>query len=199
MRKFAFLFFLMIAPLCAVDIYTEAKVGYFIPTDAKFRHIYAKDGVISGLESSFHAGNHFYPWVSIDYYTKAGHSLSTHSPTHIYFVPIGAGLKYIYPLKYFSVYGGIGALPTYLHIRDHSPGAELVQKNWGCGGVIKGGVIAEHLWNLFVDFFVSYSFLEISNHPQGGTVEMNPAILSHFSIGGGLGYHFGGASKNQEE
>lgn len=200
-KIWAFLFFC--AQLSAIDNFTEAKVGYFIPTDAKFRDIYAQDGVISGLETSFRAWNNFFPWLSASYYEKWGHTHSPRASSHVYFIPLGVGLKYIYPLRqvctfrHINIYGGLGVLPTYLHLHNHSPNLVPDAGKWGCGGVAKVGVIADRLWNFFIDFFAEYSYTKISFHEE--RVGLNPAILSYFTIGGGLGYHFGGCSIDRDD
>lgn len=197
MNKIAVLLAFVCLPLAAIDNFTEVKVGYFIPTDAQFRDIYAQDGVITSLETSFRGWNNFFPWLSAGYYEKWGHTKDPRAGSHVYFVPLGAGLKYIYPLGPFcsfrriNVYGGLGILPTYLHIHNHSHTLAPHAGKWGCGGVIKGGVIADRLWNFFIDFFAEYSYTKISFHEDVG---LNPARLSYFTIGGGLGYHFGGCS-----
>ena len=173
------IFLLLISPLIALEVLTEAKVSYFIPTDARFRSTYGEDGIMGGLETSFHAGRHFYPWVSASLYDNTGHIHSS-VKTRMYFIPVGAGLKYIYPFKYASVYGGVGVLPTYLHINH------VEESKWGCGGIAKFGFLSNRLWNLFLDLFAEYSYIHISSrHP-------NPSDLSNFTIGGGVGYNFGG-------
>lgn len=188
------LFFILFSlQLAAIEVLTEARVGYFLPTDSQFRHVYGQDGIISGVEASFAAGRNFYPWASINYYGNSGHSSLGHKKTHIYFIPIGAGLKYIYFWDHLGVYGGIGALPTYLHIKNNSPLLLRTQEKWGCGGIAKVGFIADRLWNFFIDLFAEYSYIKIPFHNKHGRIaELNPANLSNFTIGGGVGYHFGG-------
>jgi hypothetical protein len=177
--------------LTAFEALLEGKVGYFIPTDAQFRSNYGQDGIISTVESSFHAGSNFYPWASISYYGNAAHPhAGGGKKSHIYAIPVGAGLKYLYSFKYFGVYGGLGVLPTYLHIQNNSPLLVRTQQKWGCGGIVKGGVIVNRLWNLFLDLFAEYSYINIpfSNSPN---LTLHPANLSNFTIGGGIGYYFG--------
>lgn len=184
MKKYCLIFFAWCLSVTALEVFPEVKVGYFIPTDAQFRNTYSEDGVLPSIEASVRAWNRFFPWASVGYFSKWGHTHSPRESTHLYFVPIGVGLKYIYSFSRLSVYGGAGALPTYLHINRPQ-----LEKRWGCGGIVKAGVIADRLWGCFVDFFAEYSYLEIST---GRGASLHPANLSNFTIGGGIGYHFGG-------
>ncbi len=185
MKRLLTLLILLSTQLAAIEVLTEAKVGYFLPTDSKFRSIYGEDGILFGLESSFAVPHNFYPWISVDVYDNSGHTKSHHK-SHIYFIPVGAGIKYIYPFRYLSVYGGAGVLPTYLHVHDHS--------RWGCGGIVKAGFIADRIWNFFIDLFAEYSYIKMRH-----TEELNPANLSNFTVGGGVGYHFGGCYRECDD
>ncbi|HSX10296.1 MAG TPA: hypothetical protein VLF94_01070 [Chlamydiales bacterium] len=199
MKKIAFFLLLLSLQLTAFENLTEARVGYFIPTDAQFRHNYGQDGIISSLESSFNAGRNFWPWVNISYYGNASHpDAGGGKKSHIYMIPVGAGLKYLYFFKHFGVYGGLGVLPTYLHIENNSPLLVRTQQKWGCGGVAKGGVISNRLWNFFLDLFAEYSYIKIPFH-NDPDLTLHPANLSHFTIGGGIGYHFGPCSSEDED
>lgn len=191
MKRFTLLFLLFSLQLAAFEALIEGRVGYFIPTDAQFRDNYGEDGIISSLESSFAAGYNFYPWVNISYYGNASHpDEGRHKKSHIYFIPIGAGLKYLYSFDHLGVYGGVGVLPTYLHIENNSPFLVRTQEKWGCGGVVKVGLIADRLWNFFLDLFAEYSYIKIPFH-NSDRLTLHPANLSNFTIGGGIGYHFG--------
>jgi hypothetical protein len=192
MKKFTLFFLLLSLQLAAFEALTEARVAYFIPTDAQFRHNFGEDGIISSVEASFNAGYNFWPWANISYYGNAAHpDVGGGKKSHIYFIPIGAGLKYLYSFERFAVYGGLGVLPSYVHIENNSPLLVQTQEKWGCGGVAKVGLTANGLWNCFLDLFAEYSYIKIpfSNSPD---LVLHPANLSNFAIGGGIGYHFGG-------
>lgn len=189
MNKIA-LFLLTALQLSAVEVLTEGRIGYFLPTNEQFKETYGEDGMIGSIESSFKATDRLYPWANISYYANSGHAGEDHKKTHIYFLPIGAGLKYIYPFENFSVYGGLGVLPTYLHIKNNSHFLVREQAKWGCGGVAKFGFLSNKIWNFFLDLFAEYSYINIHFHKKG-KLAINPAILSNFTFGGGIGYHFG--------
>lgn len=191
MKRATLLLLLVAFHLTAFEALTEAKVAYFLPTDAQFRNHYGQDGLLSTLEASFSAGDNFYPWASVSYFGNTGHTnVGGKRKSHISFIPIGAGMKYLYFFEHLGVYGGLGALPIYLHIENHSPLLARREKKWGCGGVAKVGLIADRLWNFFLDLFAEYSYIKIPFHKTPATA-LHPANLSHFSIGGGIGYHFG--------
>ncbi len=185
------LFLLLALRLSALEVLTEARVAYFIPTDAQFRSNYGEDGIISSIETSFHARKDLYPWINISYYGNAAHpSIGGGKKSHIYYIPIGAGLKYLHFFDHLGFYAGVGVLPAYVHIQNNSPDLFRTQKNWGCGGVGKIGFIADRLWNCFLDLFAEYSYIKIpfQNNPKN---TLHPANLTNFSIGGAIGYHFG--------
>lgn len=199
MKRSVLLFLLLSLRLAAFEALTEAKVGYFIPTDGQFRNNYGQDGIISTLESSFNAGYNLYPWASISYYGNAAHpTTGGDKKSHIYMIPVGAGLKYLYSFGRLGVYGGLGVLPTYLHIQNNSPLLVRTQEKWGCGGIVKFGLIADRLWNFFLDLFAEYSYIKIPFH-NASDLTLHPANLCNFSIGGGIGYHFGGCPCENDE
>ncbi len=187
MKSFAFCL-LASVPLLAFEAWVEGKAGYFLPTNHEFRSAYGKDGVIGTLESTFQCEGNFYPWASVSYYTNTGHPHDQQS--RLYFIPIGVGLKYLYSFTHFSLYAGAGALPTYLHIRNNSSRFQKRETDWGCGAVIKTGILSNRLYHLFLDLFVEYTYLNI-HHDNKSATSLNPVILNNFSIGGGIGYHFG--------
>jgi hypothetical protein len=170
MRRLFFL--LAVLTSQAVEVLTEGKLSYFIPTDAKVRSTYGEDGIQGGVEASFKAWDRIYPWLSVSLYHNSGISL----------VPLGAGLKYIYEFERLSVYGGLGVVPAYLKTHD---------SNWGYGGIGKVGVLSNRFWNLFIDFFGEYSYIHV---PSADVTN-----LSNFTIGGGVGYWFGPAKEDEED
>lgn len=199
MNRFTLFFLGLVLQLGAIEVLTEAKVGYFIPTDAQFRSNYCEDGIITTLESSFNASHRLYPWASISYFYNPSHpDIGGNRKSALYFIPVGAGLKYLYSWGKLGVYGGLGVLPTYLHIENNSPLLVRTQAKWGCGGIAKFGFIADRLWNFFIDLFAEYSYIKIPFH-NSPDLTLHPANLCNFSIGGGVGYHFGGCSNKCDD
>jgi len=172
-------------------IYTEAKAAYFHPTDKDFRKVYSGGGIY-GFEVTGQAWRNIYAWGSGDYFHKSGSSIGSGNSSKITFVPLGFGLKYLFPMRFVDIYAGAGMLTTYLHMKDDSPFVIHSVSKWGLGAVVKTGanfIIKKHF---FIDLFTSYSFMKIGFHnTHHGKVIRHHADLSGWSIGGGVGYRFG--------
>jgi hypothetical protein len=189
----------LFSSLQAVDTLVEAKAAYFYPTSHEFREIYS-DGGIYGLEVSCQAWRGFYPWFSASIVHKSGHSITT-SPlvssdsTRITLVPLGLGLKYLYPINFVDLYAGVGILGTYVHIKDNSPFVIRSSSKWGVGGIAKIGAIFNYK-SFFVDLFSDYSYTKVDFHNTNhGQVVRHRANISDWSIGAGIGYRFGYVKK----
>lgn len=190
--------FALIAPITclqAVDMFAEAKAAYFLPIDSKFRKIYS-DRSIYGAEYSCQAWQGLYGWASGSYYSSWGTSIGLKHRTHIYFIPVALGLKYLYRFKRVDLYVGAGAMGTYLHIKDYSRFVIPTSCKWGFGGIAKAGLIVNLPKAFFIDFFSDYSYMKVDFHnTDHGKVQRHSADLSGWSIGGSIGYRFGGKAK----
>lgn len=198
-KKYALLLmaagFFFTSKLLGTAVLVEAQAAYYQPTGHEFRAIYS-GSVIYGLELSVQSWRGLYAWASSSVLTKSGHSLGFGNSTHLTFVPLGIGLKYLWRVKFIDFYLGGGVLPTHLHIHNHSQ--YVVQKisKWGCGGIAKAGALFNLPNAFFIDVFTNYSYLKISNHnSRHGTITPHSADLSGFSFGGGIGYRWGSSSK----
>ncbi|HSX04319.1 MAG TPA: hypothetical protein VLG76_06280 [Rhabdochlamydiaceae bacterium] len=177
--------------LKANEVLTELKVGYFHPESTKFRRIYGSAGIY-GFETSVQSWCDLYTWISADFFIKSGHSLGLRDHTNIYFLPIGLGLKWFFPLECWDFYLGGGFLATYLHIRDDSHFVVRTSPNWGWGGIAKAGVIRNFGSWFFLDLFTSYSYTHIGFHERHHkVVYRHPANLGGWEIGLGLGFRLG--------
>ena len=173
----------------------EAKAAYFHPTDSKFRKIYSSRGIY-GAEYQFQAWRSLYGWASADYYSSWGRSIGLRDRTHIYFVPLALGLKYLHSFNRVDLYVGVGALGTYLHIRDHSPYAIPTSCKWGFGGIAKVGCTVNLPKSFFLDFFSDYSYTKVDFHnTHGHKIQRHRVDLSGCAVGGAIGYRFGGKTK----
>lgn len=176
--------------LQALDVFAEVKAAYFRPDSNKFRRIYSDNGIY-GLEVSCQAWNQFYAWTSVSYFSKRGSSIGVHDRTRIMLAPVGFGLKYLYCINRATLYLGLGALGTYLHIRDHSPYVVRKTSKWGWGGIAKAGVLVDICKSVFVDCFIDYSFTEMDFHEKHHkTIYRHRIDLNSLSVGAGLGYRF---------
>jgi hypothetical protein len=175
------------------SVLVEAKIGYFYPTDAKFRHIYSNGGGIYGFEVSCQAWKEFYGWASGSYFTQTGRSQGEHHRTRITLVPLAAGLKYVIPFceKRLDLYGDIGFVTTYFHTHDHSRYVIKSNSKWGTGGVWRIGCLGYVYDSLFIDVFADYTYTKIHFHnTDNGRVIRRTADISGFSWGAGIGYRF---------
>lgn len=193
-KSFCFLFALgtcLSQYALGTEILLEAQGAYYLPTDATFKKIYYESGIY-GLETSIQTWKNLYTWMSASLFTKSGQSIGLENNTNITFIPIGVGLKYLWKVKSVDLYGGLGALPTYLNIHDQSSYVTQKTRKWGCGGVAKIGAIINLPQSFFIDLFSSYSYINISNHTTyEKKVYDHSANLSGYSFGLGIGYRFG--------
>lgn len=193
--RFALLSALAIAlgstQLIAKDVLLEVRGAYFRPTNSLFREIYGSSGRY-GLEVSAQAWKGLYPFVSADYFRKSGHSIGFCDPTHITLVPIGIGLKYLFPFQEkFDFYVGAGVLPTYMRIRDCGPFVEPTTRKWGVGGIAKAGFLYTCKNGLFIDIFGDYNYTKIRiDQDDDCCVERNDAKVGGWAVGLGIGYRF---------
>ena len=199
-KRFSFLAILFLSSFAnAVDVPVEFKAAYFYPTSRSFREIYPSGGPIYGVELSCQAWKRLYPWFSANYFSKSGHSIiegvpdSLRSHTKIQFVPLGLGLKYVYEInRTLDLYIGLGALATYLHMKDEAPYVIQTSSKWGAGGIGKVGAFLNFYKAFFLDIAIDYSYMKVHFHSPGGdTITRQTADLSGFSFGGGIGYRFG--------
>jgi hypothetical protein len=186
--------------LQATDVFVEAKAAYYRPTDDKFREIYSDSGIYGG-EISCQAWRGLYGWASASCFHKGGHSIRMHDSTTITFVPLGFGLKYLFPVSFVDLYVGAGMLNTYAHIEDDSHFVIHSHSKWGQGGIVKAGAIFNVNKHFFVDLFSDYSFMKIDFHnTDHEKVVRHDADLSGWSIGAGVGYRFGyNAQRNKKD
>ncbi len=177
--------------LQAWDSFLEAKAAYFYPTDDKFRSIYNSRGIY-GLEYTCQAWKWLYPWISTSYYSSWGKSMGFGYRTHIYFIPIGLGLKYLHSFKHADLYAGVGGLATYVHIRNHSPFVVPTTAKWGGGAIAKVGLLINLPKSFLIDIFSDYSYMKVDTRKSDhGKVIRHHVDLSGWSIGGAIGYRFG--------
>jgi len=185
--------------LHAGEVLTEVKAAYFLPTDNRFRDIYSGGGLYSIETSVQICCSQFYPWASLGYFHETGRSLASCSigssqsaSTHITIVPLGLGLKYLFPIDCicFSPYVGAGVQFAYAHIHNNYPFVSQNQSDWGVGGIAKAGFISDLTHCFFLDFSLDYSYMKVDFHNHHANIMNRRADLSGFSVGMGIGYRF---------
>lgn len=173
----------------ARDILVEGKAAAFLPTDSLFRKIYGNAGGIFGIEVTGQLYEELYGWASGSVFAKNGLSVGESDPTRVLFVPLDAGLKYLYRFTHVDLYVGIGATATYLQIKDHSPFVIPKQTKWGGGGIVKAGCNIGSHDSVFLDLFVDYSFIKVGSQCCAN-IQSSDANISGASLGVGVGYRF---------
>jgi hypothetical protein len=182
MRKltifWATLFLMMPALANSNEVAFKLRGGYFYPSDKDFRDIYGS-GLKSGLEISTEVARNLELWIEAGYFAKKGELSFTEETTKLHIVPVGGGIKYLWPVKRLAFYTGAGVL--YYRFREVSP---LGTVDWGRPGlVIETGSSIRLTGKLSGDIFIRYSYCR-----------MKPADFS-FGIGGydlgiGLAYEY---------
>ena len=180
---------LLVINLPARDLLIEVKSALFLPTNANFKNIYSKKGGIYGLELTGELGNHWYGFMSADFFKKHGYTVDFNSPTKVKITNLGIGLKYFLPFSNGDLYFGLGVLPTHLHTIDSSEFVPASHAKWSCGGLVKFGLILDIAEHLFVDLFCDYDFAQVNfkfipNQPT----QLHNARLNSFWLGLGVGW-----------
>lgn len=179
--------------LSAQDVIVEFKGAYFQPVNHIFRKIY-HGGALFGPEITFKVIHGLYGFASLDYFTKSGHSLGLNYATHVNFMPLGVGLKYLICARdHITPYIGLGILPTYVRTRNCSPYMAPKTYKVGVGGIAKVGTFFELPYHCMLDFFLDYSFVKVKCSPTyapTGYVQPITANLSGLVVGVGVGYRF---------
>jgi hypothetical protein len=175
------------------DIIIEFKAADFQPVNCTFNTIY-HGGSLFGPEVTFRIFRDLYGFASVDYFTKNGCSIGLNSPTHVDFMPLGIGLKYLACVsEHASLYVGIGFTPTLLQTKNCSPYVVQKTSRWGFGGIAKFGAFIDLSHNFLLDLFIDYSFVNVKStcaQSATGYVQPHTAHLSGAIFGVGLGYTF---------
>jgi hypothetical protein len=126
----ALLLVLMSGPAFPNEALFKLKAGYFHPSDKDFRAIYG-GGVKSGLELSTEVATNVELWIEAGYFAKKGELSFTKEATSLKIIPVGGGVRYIFPLRRLGLYFGAGVL--YHRFRETSP---LGTVDWGRPGLV---------------------------------------------------------------
>ena len=185
--------------LDATEVLTEAKIAYFHPTDSRFQEIYS-GGALYSIEASVQTCyQQLYPWASIGYFHKSQFSVvkcpdttCEGESTRITVVPIGLGLKYLFPIEcmYPCPYLGAGILLSFVRIHNDYSFVSQNLFDWGIGGIIKGGFLLNITDCVFFDLFLDYSYMKVGFRDRHQNISNSRADLSGLTIGGGVAYRF---------
>lgn len=150
----AWTLFLFVMPVLVFsgEVLFKLKGGYFYPSDKDFRDIYG-GGVMSGLEISTVAARNLELWIEAGYFAKTGELSFTKEVTRLKIIPVGGGVRYVFPPRRPAIYMGGGVL--YYRFREVSP---LGTVDWGRPGVVVEMGSSIRLTGRFIaDAFARYS------------------------------------------
>jgi opacity protein-like surface antigen len=163
----------------AADFIVELKAHYFSPSEEAFRDIYG-GGIMYGGEASIAVWKEVEVWFGVSFFSKKGELAFTKEETKVKIAPLGAGVRYSYPVnEKISIYGGLGI--NYYSYKEENPLGEV--SKGGLGPVVKAGGLMKVTKEFIVDVYVDYSYCK-----------MKPADFN-INVGGieagiGLGYRF---------
>jgi len=171
----------------------EGRVSAFLPESKRVRRIYDDAIPFYQYEVAKTFCNGFQGWFDVGYFEDRGRSIPLHNKTRIRLLPLGFGVKYIFPVfSCLNAYVGGGGLYSFLRIKDHSPFVKRhIRKNeWG--GIVKIGFTYSVTCHLYIDIFADYLFqrFDFHRHPRHRFVERNDLNLNGVSVGAGIGFKF---------
>jgi len=178
---------------CSDIVLVEAKAAYFHPTNRKICKIYSNGMGMYGAEATYLGWSCLYPWVSVDYMSRKGHSLGEHDPTRVTVVPLGFGLKFLQDIGCTRFYLGAGALYSHIRMRDHSPFVFRAPSRWQWGGIWKIGLLVHPMDWFSIDLFTNYSYMKFDFHKRHeGEIRVirHDVDFSGWSFGGSIGMTF---------
>jgi hypothetical protein len=180
--------------LCCTNISLDAKYAAFSPLDSRVRKIYGSALPMFTVEGNVRVCGCWEVWLDGSYVFGNGHSSACNkNKTHLSFVPISVGLKYLYPICYGTdLYIGAGPCYSFFNTKDHS---EFVHENtsrnnWGA--IVKSGFIYHYNECIFLEGFFNYMYQEFSfgKTSDDPFVYRQNANLSSLQLGIALGWNF---------
>lgn len=171
------------------ELQPEFRIGYFRPSETKFRKIYQEWSAQCQFEVStpVYTPMPIYGWFNVGYDYTRGLSLGLKNRTSIRLVPMTLGLKYYWCLMpRLSVYLGAGGGGTYVQIHDDNPDVVRHTNKMAWGVALKSGLNYKIGRSAFADFFVDYTYMHLAVHGKN----RNNANLGGLIIGFGAGIQF---------
>jgi len=151
----------------AGEVLFKIKGSYFYPSDKSFQDIYGA-GLMFGAEASTEILKNFEMWVEAGYFSKKGELSFTKEETKLRIIPVGGGVRYLFPARRLRYYFGLGV--NYYRYREANL---LGTVNYGrLGLAAKAGSFIKLKKKIFIDLYLGYSFCK-----------MKPADF-RFNIGG---------------
>lgn len=184
-----FLLFLSSAHADCWNTSIVGRIAYFYPLGGTFQQIYKKGGVGYGGEVSVVWRNCLEGYLSLEDFTKRGHTRVGNYKTTVKLYPLNAGLKYYFPFQNWQFYVGGGPLLLGLAVKNET---NLVQKSiWrsDLGFTVKVGNAFKVKEGL-IDIFIEYSCQKMRFTGDDGFEVFHTVDLSHIKGGVAVGVQF---------
>ncbi len=196
MKNFYFIFLFVCLPfLCfSEECKASFRTAYFYPTSDIVRKTYHNGGLDLGWEASVGFCENWAVFGSVNWYQQMGRSTGLENHTRINMIPLGLGVKYLYPLNCWcdnlDVYLGAGLTYSFLYIHDQSEFVKEKNHESNIGGVIKSGINYLFYDCYFLDLFMDYQIQHFRQIHTDKVVDKHSLNLSGFKFGAGLGVAF---------
>jgi outer membrane protein W len=171
----------------------NVKVGAYFLLGSRASEIFGSALPAFTLEGNARVFKNLNIWLGASYLFGNGTAIGSHDKTHLNFVPISLGLKYVYPISPFvDAYLGAGPCYSFLNTRDHSSFVhkKVSKENWGA--IVKSGLIYKYNNNLFFEGFINYTYQKFNfrNTSNDPFVYRNDLDLSGIELGVSVGWGF---------
>lgn len=144
----------------------EFRYAGFWHSSSLFRHIYGNWSSDYQLEADIDLCGPYEFWANFDYFTKSGRSIGLHSRTRANIAVGSIGYKYLFQTcRCFTPYVGLGISVGGIWIDNKlfCCGKDKGSKA-SVGAIVKSGVYYNLTENLYLDFFVDYSYQPVKFH-----------------------------------
>ena len=163
----------------AVKVTVEIRRTSFSPSEQAFKDIYG-GGPMWGGEISVNVWKRLEVWISGSHFTQTGELTFTQEETKLEITPIGAGVKYSYPIeKIVEIYGGVGA--NHYSYKEENPIGKV--SKGGLGFIMKAGILGNIFKGVVIDAFFNYTHCKM----KPADFDIN---IGGTEVGVGLGYRF---------
>ncbi len=169
----------------------DAKVGAYFLLNSTIRDLYGPVLPAFTLEGNADVYKGLTVWLDGSYIF--GNGGNSYGGSHLNFIPITLGLKYVYSImQSMDVYAGAGAAYSFLITRDHSPYVHEKNHSNNWGFVAKSGFIYHCTQHLQVEGFANYMYQEFhfTGTEEDPLVYRTNAFLNGVEVGASVGYNF---------
>ena len=179
---------------CCNAFSLEAQYATVFPLDSKVGRIYGYALPSFTLQGSWNY-KCWSIWLDGSYTFANGEAIGCGSgrKTHLSFVPITLGVKYIYTVcQDTEVYFGLGACYSFLNTKDHSEYVHEKTSANNTGAIVKTGFVYHYCDGFFLEGFFNYMYQKFYFHKEETDpfVYRNDVDFSSLQLGVGIGWTF---------